>query len=93
MPVLAPVLSNSFNKSILEGLFPNNWKVARVSPIYKEGPTEKRSNYRPISVVPVVSRLFEKTVFDQLYAYLDDNKLFYSHSQCHNVNTPFTMSQ
>ena len=79
MPVLAPVLSTIFNKSISEGLFPNNWKVARVSPIYKEGPTENRSNNRPISVLPVVSRLFEKTIFDQLYAYFDDNKLFYSH--------------
>ena len=44
MPVLAPVLSTIFNISISEGLFPNNWKVARVFPIYKEGPTEKRSN-------------------------------------------------
>ena len=79
MPVLAPVLSTIFNKSISEGLFPSNWKVARVSPIYNEGPTENRSNYRPISVLPVVSRLFEKTIFDQLYAYFDDNKLFYSH--------------
>ena len=79
MPVLAPVLSTIFNRSISEGVFPNNWKVARVAPIYKEGPTENRSNYRPISVLPVVSRLFEKTIFDQLYAYFDDNKLFYSH--------------
>ena len=79
MPVLAPVLSTIFNKSISEGLFPNNWKVARVAPIFKEGPTEDRSNYRPISVLPVVSRLFEKTIFNQLYAYFDDNKLFYSH--------------
>ena len=79
MPVLAPVLSTIFNRSISEGIFPNNWKVARVAPIYKEGPTENRSNYRPVSVLPVVSRLFEKTIFDQLYAYFDDNKLFYSH--------------
>ena len=76
MPVLPPVLSTIFNKSISEGLFPNNWKVAS---IYKEGPTENRSSYRPISVLPVVSLLFEKTIFDQLYAYFDDNKLFYSH--------------
>ena len=78
MPVLTPVLSNIFNRSISEGVFPNNWKVARVAPIYKEGPADNRSNYRPISVLPVVSRLFEKTVFEQLYSYLDSNKLFYS---------------
>ena len=63
MPVLAPVLSNIFNTSVSEGLFPNNSKVARVAPIYKVGPTEDRSKYRPISVLPVVSRPFEKTIF------------------------------
>ena len=78
MPVHAPALSTILNKSISEGLFPNNWKVARVAPIYKEGLTENRSNYRPISVLPVVSRLFEKTIY-QLYAYFDGNKLFHSH--------------
>ena len=78
MPVLAPVLSTIFNRSISEGVFSNNWKVAGVVPIYKEGPTENRSNYRPVSLLPVVSRLFEKTIFDQLYAYFDD-KLFCSH--------------
>ena len=66
MPVLTPVLSTIFNKSISEGLFLKKWILPRVSPICKEWPTENRSNYRPISVLWVVSRLFEKTVFDQL---------------------------
>ena len=79
MPVIAPVLSTIFNTSISEGLFRNNWKVARVAPIYKEGPTEDRSNYRPISVLPFFSQLFKKTIFDQLNAFFDDNKLFFSH--------------
>ena len=79
MPVLAPVMSNIFNTLISEGLFPNNWKVARVAPIYKEGPTEDRPNYRPISVLPVVSHLFDKTISDQLNAYFEDIKLFFLH--------------
>ena len=79
MPVLAPVLSAVLNTSISEGLFPNNWRVARVAPIYKERPTGNRSNYRPIPVLPVVSLLFEKTIFDQLNTYFHDNKLFFSH--------------
>ena len=66
MPVLAPSLCSIFNMSISRGCFPGNWKIARVSPIYKDGSTEDRSNYRPISVLPVVSRLFEKIVFDQV---------------------------
>ena len=79
MPVLASVLNTIFNTSISEGLFPSNCKLARVAPIYKAGPAEDRSNYRPISVLPIVSRLFEKTIFNQCNAYFDNNKLFFSH--------------
>ena len=79
MLAFAPVLSNIFDTSISEGLLPNNWKVARVAPIYKEGPTEDRSNYRPISVLPVLSCLFEKTIFDELNVYFEDNKSFFSY--------------
>ena len=78
MPVLAPSLCSIFNISISRGCFPGNWKIARVSPIYKDGSTEDRSNYRPISVLPVVSRLFEKMVFDQVYNYFTENEFFYS---------------
>ena len=60
--------------SIQSGIFADSWKIARVAPIFKSGSTEDRSNYRPISVLPVVSRLFEKLIYDQLYEYLDSNK-------------------
>ena len=79
MPALAPVLSTIFNTSISEGLFLNTWKVARVAPIYKEGPTEDRSNHKPISVLPVASRLSEKTIYNRFNAYFDDKKLFSLH--------------
>ena len=59
--------------SIESGIFPDSWEIARVAPIFKSGSTEDRSNYRPISVLPVVSRLFEKLIYDQLYEYLDSN--------------------
>ena len=61
-----------------QGLFPDSWKIARVAPIHKTGPTDDQSNYCPISVLPVVSRLYEKLVFDQMYSFLNDNKLLYS---------------
>ena len=78
MPVLAPSLCSIFNMPISRGWFPGNWKIAKVSPIYNDGSTEDRSNYRPISVLPVVSRLFEKIVFDQVYNYFTENEFFYS---------------
>ena len=59
MPILAQPLSQLFNLSLSLGLFPDCWKIVRVAPVFKDGPADESSNYRPISVLPVVSRLFE----------------------------------
>ena len=69
-------LAALFNTSIETSQFPDSWKVARVTPIFKEGDKTEKSNYRPISVLPVISRLFEKLVFDQLYQHMKENHLF-----------------
>ena len=74
MPILALSLSEIFNLSMSKGLFPNDWKIARVAPLYKDGPTDVDSNNRPISVLPVVSRLFEKLICDQFYSFLDEHR-------------------
>ena len=50
MPVLAESLSQLFSMSMSPGLFPDDWKIARVAPIYKDGSEDENSNYRPISV-------------------------------------------
>ena len=64
-----------FNTSIETSIFPDLWKIPRVAPIYKEGDRSEKSNYRPISVLPVISRLFERPVFNQLYQHLTRNNL------------------
>ena len=66
--VLAPSLAPLFNLSFSIGRLPDSWKITRVAPIHKNGPKDDRSNYRPTSVLPVISRLFEKLVFGQLYS-------------------------
>ena len=78
MPVLAESLSQLFNMSMFLGLFPDDWKIARVAPIYKDGSEDENSNYRLISVLPVISRLFEKLFYNQLYRFLNMNKLLFS---------------
>ena len=75
LPFVAKSLLKIFNTSLETSKFPDTWKTARVAPIFKDGDKSIRSNYRPISVLPVVSRLFEKLVFNQLYKYLDSNRL------------------
>jgi hypothetical protein len=53
----------------------DDWKRARVIPVYKTEDRTKCENYRPISILPIIRKLFEKEVFGQLYQYLIDNSL------------------
>ena len=75
---LTPSITNLLNISIKYAEFPSIWKNAKVSAIFKTGKKEDPSNYRPISVLPVLSKLMEKAVHVQLYNYLHDNKLLSS---------------
>ena len=73
--VVAPSLTKIFIQSIITETFPEEWKEARVSPLYKNGAKNDPSNYRPISVVPTVSKIYEKIIYDQLYDYLNTYNL------------------
>ena len=76
--VVAPSLTGIFNQSLVTGIFPSDWKMAKVSPIFKNGSKSDLNNYRPISVIPTVAKIFEKIIYDQLYQYLSDNGLLNS---------------
>ena len=78
LPYIENSLAFLFNTSIETSQFPDSWKVARISPIFKDGDRTQKSNYRPISVLSVISKLFEKLVFNQLYQYMIQNGLFTS---------------
>lgn len=67
-----------FNKSMLERKFPVRWKVSFVSPIFKNGDKKLVSNYRPVSVLCAISKIFERLVFNKLF---DDVKGRIHHSQ------------
>ena len=58
--IIAPSLTSIFSKSILTRIYPNDWKAAKVTPLLKKGIKSDPNNYRPISVFPVVSKVFEK---------------------------------
>ena len=53
LPVISESLYEIFSLSIATGCFPDSWRIARVAPIFKSGQPDDRSNYRPISVLPV----------------------------------------
>lgn len=77
--VLSTPLAYIFNLSVRKGLFPNDLKKARVVPLYKKGNRNIESNYRPISILPVVSKIYEKLVHDQVMAYLESKKILYDY--------------
>ena len=64
-----------FRKILETGIFPEKWKLANVTPIHKKGDKQLISNYRPISLLPVCSKIFEKIIFNNLYSYLVTNNL------------------
>ena len=78
---LSPALTKPFaiiiNQSLATGVFPTKLKIAKVLPLYKQEDPTVMDNYRPVSLLPSISKVFEKIVFNQLYKYFQDNKLFY----------------
>ena len=64
-----------FNNSVISECFPNEWKKANVIPVHKKGDKQIINNYRPVSLLPICSKIFEKIIFNSLFEYLEDNKL------------------
>ena len=73
---IADPLTEIFNKSLLEGKYPNIWKRANVKPVFKgKGSPSELQNYRPISLLPCVSKVFEKLMFNRIYEHLTTHQL------------------
>ena len=70
-------LSLITNQSFRTGIFPDKLKIYKITPLFKKGDELIVDNYRPISVLPVLSKIFEKIAFAQLYDYINENRLLY----------------
>ena len=63
------------NQTMSTGIFPNALKIAKVRPLYKKGEQSSLNNYRPISLLPTISKIFERVLYNQIYKYFNDNNL------------------
>ena len=63
------------NLSIVTGVFPEEWKCSKAIALFKQGERADMNYYRPISVIPVVAKVFERIMYDLLYAYLSENDM------------------
>ena len=77
VPVILAPLTLIINQSLCTGIFPDRLKIAKVVPLFKKGDPHTLDNYRPISLLPAFSKVFEKIVYNQVYSYFDKNKLLY----------------
>ena len=60
------------NQMLTTGIFPDKLKIAKVIPLFKKGDKSIFSNYRPISLSPSISKLFERVIYQQVYKYFED---------------------
>ena len=72
---LIPSLVTLINKSFSSGCFPTEWKEAKVLPLHKKGDIEDMNNFRPISVLSIVSKIMEKIINIEMDAFLNDSEL------------------
>ena len=70
-------LMRIFNLLLSTRIFPDKLKIAKVSPIFKNGEKDFLTNYRLISILPCFSKLLECIMYDRLYSYLTENKILF----------------
>ena len=91
LPSILPVITNLFNASLSSGCFPRDWKLAEVVVHPKDGDYEVAGNNRPISLLPVLCKVMERTAYVQLVSHLTSNNLLSVHQsgnrRCHSTET------
>jgi hypothetical protein len=93
---MAPQLASLINKCIHEADFPMVYKMAEVSCIHKKDDLMNKKNYRPVSVLPSISKLYEQCLEDQIIDYFEENNIFNNFLSgyrkghgCHTILTKF----
>ena len=75
---IAPILSHIIDTSLTQGIFPSSLKCAKVIPLHKGDAKTEISNYRPISLLPTFSKIYERVMHTRIYDFLDTNNLIFA---------------
>ena len=86
-PQISPTVSMLFNNSLSEGIFPECFKPAKIIPIFKSGDSNSTANYRPISMLPFLPKMFEKLMCTRLDSYLKSNNIICTNQFCFRKNS------
>ena len=68
--IITPFLTSCINSSFKNNSFPDELKLADIIPIHKKGDSNDKSNYRPISILPTISKVFERAIYEQISLFL-----------------------
>ena len=68
--IITPVLTKLYNFCMSVGDFPSTFKTGKITPIFKKGDAELLENYRPVSILPIFGKIFEKIIHKRLYSFL-----------------------
>jgi hypothetical protein len=79
LPYIIQPITDIINSSLTQGIFPKAWKIAKIVPIPKTDEVEPASNNRPISLLPIFSKICERVVHQQFTNHLTINKLLSTH--------------
>jgi len=74
---ILPALTHIVNLSLSTQQFPKDWKKSKAIPLYKKGDSFNPKNYRQVAIIPVLSKVIERVVFNQVIDYLSENKLIH----------------
>ena len=77
--VLVTPVTEICNLSIRLSAFPDKCKIAKLKPLFKKGSKTEAKNYRPISLLPLISKIVERVIYDQTQSFLDKNEIRYKY--------------
>ena len=90
--ILKPILSHIINNSLLHGIFPSELKIANVIPIFKSASIEEINNYRPVSLLTIFSKIYEKVFYRRLIDFLNAQHFLYKSQYGFRANSSTYMA-